>query len=62
MLKLEIKLDEKQIITDAKYSCEKVYGAIDKAFSTYQFRKEIYEDGQFVIMEMANQEILVDLV
>lgn len=45
MLKLEIKLDDKQIIADGKYTCEKVYDAIDKAFSTFQFRKEIYEDG-----------------
>lgn len=45
MLKLEIKLDDDRITTEAKYSSDSIYSAIDKAFSKYQFKKEVQEDG-----------------
>ena len=45
MLKLEIKLDDEQIIADAKYATDSVYHAIDQAFSKYQFRKEVQDNG-----------------
>lgn len=45
MLKLEIKLDNTQIISDAKYSSDSIYNAIDKIFSNYHFYKEVQKDG-----------------
>ena len=45
MLKVEIKLNEKQIEHDAKYSKNSIYQAIDKAFIKYDFRKEKLADG-----------------
>ena len=45
MLKLEIKLDDKQIISDAKYNPDSIYNTIDKVFAKYHFQKEEQDDG-----------------
>lgn len=45
MLKLEIKLDDRKIQADHKYSSAAIYGALDKAFSKYHFRREDLADG-----------------
>lgn len=45
MLKLEIKLDDEQIILDTKYSSHSIYHAIDRVFSKYHFHKEEHVDG-----------------
>ena len=45
MLKVEIKLNEKKIEYDARYSISSIYQAIDKAFAKYDFRKEKLSDG-----------------
>ena len=34
-----------KIKADAKYGSDSIYSAIDKAFSKYQFSKEILDDG-----------------
>lgn len=44
MLKVEIKLNEKKIEYDARYSISSIYQAIDKAFAKYDFRKEKLSD------------------
>ena len=45
MLKLEIKLDDRKIQADHKYSSAAIYGALDKTFSKYHFRREDLADG-----------------
>lgn len=45
MLKLEMKLNNNRIQQAAKYQPEAVLGAVDKAFSKYQFRREVLADG-----------------
>ena len=45
MLKLEYRLNNGQIMKEAKYQPESIIGAVDKAFSKYDFRKETFKDG-----------------
>jgi len=48
MLKLEIKLDESQILLDKKYKPDSIFAAVDIAFEKYRFRKEVQSDGTIV--------------
>lgn len=45
MLKLEIKIDKREIEIEKKYSVQSIINAIDGTFLKYQFRKEELEDG-----------------
>jgi len=45
MLKLEMKLNSTQILQEAKYQPDSILNAVDKAFSKYQFKREIMADG-----------------
>lgn len=45
MLKVEIKLNNRKIADDAKYSERSIYQSIDKAFAKYEFRREELDDG-----------------
>ena len=45
MLKLEIKLDENKVSSEGKYSASKIYSTLDSAFSKYNFRREVMDDG-----------------
>lgn len=45
MIKIEFRLDEERIIQEGKYEPEKIFSSIDRAFSKYNFPKEISEDG-----------------
>ena len=45
MIKLEIKLDDKQIASEAKYCPDSLYNTMDKVFAKYHFHKEEQGDG-----------------
>lgn len=45
MLKLEYRLNNGQIMKDAKYQPDSIIGAVDKAFSKYDFKRETLQDG-----------------
>lgn len=48
MLKLEIKMDERIIADERKYTAESIYQALEKIFSKQNFRMETREDGSLV--------------
>lgn len=45
MLKLEMKLNDNRILQAAKYQPDSIHNAVDKAFSKYQFKREVLSDG-----------------
>jgi len=45
MLKLEYRLNEKQMIEDGDYEPNAITARLDKAFFQFGFRKEVLEDG-----------------
>lgn len=45
MIKLEMRLNDSMIVADAKHTPAEVYGAIDKVFSKYRFKKDMLPDG-----------------
>ena len=45
MLKLEIKLNDSKIIQENVHDLNAIYTALDKAFFSYKFRKELLSDG-----------------
>ena len=45
MLKLEIKMDESKIEADRKYQAERIYQALESAFSRYSLNKIVQPDG-----------------
>ena len=45
MLKLEMKLNNDQILHESKYQLEDILRTVDNVFSKYRFRKEILPDG-----------------
>ncbi|MCD8045354.1 MAG: hypothetical protein LUE90_01630 [Clostridiales bacterium] len=45
MLKLEIKLDEKKIEAECKYTAENIYRALEQVFSYYKLIEEQTSDG-----------------
>ena len=48
MLKLEIKMDERKIADERKYTAKSIYQALEKTFSKQNFRMETGEDGCLV--------------
>lgn len=55
MLKLEIKLDENRINEEQKYTPEKIYQVIDRAFQEHELRKEMESDGTRVFYGTGNK-------
>ena len=45
MIKLEMKLNDNRIKSDAKHTPQEIYSAIDKVFSKYSFKKAQLADG-----------------
>ena len=57
MLKLEIKMDERKIADERKYTAKSIYQALEKTFSKQNFRMETGEEGSLIIVEMDIPEI-----
>ena len=45
MIKLEMKLNDNQIISEANHTPQEIYDALDKVFSKYGFKKIVLPDG-----------------
>ena len=61
MLKLEIKMDESKIEADRKYQAERIYQALESAFSRYSLNKIVQPDGTLCFVEMEIRKIMVHL-
>ena len=57
MLKLEIKMDERKIADERKYTAKSIYQALEKTFSKQNFRMETGEEGSLIFVEMDIPEI-----